>query len=289
MQFVYSAFVLGSIYATMAMGLTLVWGGLRMLNMAHGGFLMIGAYTAYFMSTEFSVPPLVGLVAAVLVGGAVGAAVYPVVVRPLIGKPGWDINVIVATVALSLVFAQVVQLIFGPRTKTLPRIVEGGFSGPARIFIEYQSLLIAGVALATLVVIGAFLRLTRFGLAVRAVAQNLSGARLLGLSIGGTNTLILAVGGGLAALSGVLLASGFVFLTPTMGLAPLVKSLIIIILGGLGSIKGTVYAAYVAGMVEAGVAVYVGAAWSLPILFAVVIVVLLARPQGLFGARVRLA
>lgn len=288
-QFLYSAFVLGSVFATMAMGLSLVWGGLRMLNMAHGALLMIGAYTAFFASDHFGLSPLIGLLLAVVVGCAVGAALYPTIVRPLIGKPGWDINVIVATVALALVLSQVVQLLFGAKTKALPRIVGGGFSGPVDVFIEYQTLVIAGVALATLAAMAIFLRRSRFGLAVRAVAQNLEAAHVIGLSVGAANTLILAVGSGLAALSGVLLASGFVFITPTMGVAPLLKALIIIILGGLGSVKGTVYAAFIAGIVESGVAVYVGATWSLPVLFAVVILVLLVRPQGFFGARLRTA
>lgn len=260
-----------------------------MLNMAHGALLMVGAYTAYFTSDQFGFSPLIGLLLAIVVGCGVGAALYPAIVRPLIGKPGWDINVIVATVALALVLSQLVQLLFGAKTKTLPRIVNGGFRGPADVFIEYQSLFIAGVALATLGLMAVFLRRSRFGLAVRAVAQNLEGARIIGLSIGASNALILAVGSGLAALSGVLLASGFIFITPTMGLAPLLKSLIIIILGGLGSVKGTVYAAFLAGAVESGVAIYVGATWSLPVLFAVVILVLLVRPKGFYGAKLRTA
>ncbi|MDX6588268.1 MAG: branched-chain amino acid transport system permease protein, partial [Solirubrobacterales bacterium] len=282
-QCVYSAFVLGSIYAAMAMGLSLVWGGLRMLNMAHGGLLMVGAYAAFFATDRFGVHPLIALVFAVLVGAGAGALMYPLIVRPLIGKPGWDINVIVATVALTIVLSQVIQLLIGPKTKALPKIVTGGFSGPADIFIEYQTLIIAGVALMTLLAMALFLRYSRLGLSVQAVAQNLEGAHLVGISIGRTNTLILAIGAGLAALSGVLLASGFVFLTPTMGTAPLLKALIIILLGGLGSIKGTVYAAYVAGLVESAVAVYLGATWSLPILFGVVIAILLIRPEGFFG------
>jgi branched-chain amino acid transport system permease protein len=288
LAFVYSGFVLGSIFATMAIGLTLVWGAFRMLNMAHGTLIMLGAYFAYWITDQFGLNLLAGAVVGMIGTGILGAAMYPLIVRPLIGRPGWDINVIVATVALSIIGSQAVQLIFGPHTKSLPSILRGGLHGPHHLFMSYQTLIIAAVALICLGSMAYFLQATRLGVTIRAVAQNLDGARIIGLPIGITYVAVLALGAMLAALSGVFLASQFLFLTPTMGLEPMLITLIIIILGGLGSVAGTVVAAYLSGLIESAVAVYLGAQWSLPVLFLVVIVLLMARPSGLFGVQERL-
>jgi branched-chain amino acid transport system permease protein len=288
-QFLYSGLVLGSIFSAMAVGLALVWGALRMLNMAHGSMIMLGAYVAFVATVQWHLHALVGLVVAVLAVALLGALLYPLVVRPLIGKEGWEVNAIIATVGLSIALSQAVQLIFGPKSKALPPILSGGFLGPDRVFIDYQSLLIAAAALLSLGLTGAFLYRTRYGIALRAVAQNLEGAQLMGLPIGRVYLLILALSAGLAALSGVLLSSGFLFLEPSMGLDPMLKALVIVILGGLGSIRGTLYAAYAAGLVNSGVESYIGPQWALPALFLVVIVVLLLRPSGLLGRSLRSA
>jgi branched-chain amino acid transport system permease protein len=287
--FLYSAFVLGSIFAMMALGLTLVWGAFRMLNMAHGTLIMLGAYAAFWVTDSFDMNVLVGAAAGIVCAGVIGAAMYPLIVRPLIGRPGWDINVIVATVAFSIVGSQVVQLLFGPRTKSLPMIVRGGFRLPNRMYFSYQTLIIAAVSMLSMLLLALLLRRTRMGVTIRAVAQNLDGARIIGLPIGLTYMAVLALGSMLAALAGVFLASQFLFLTPTMGLEPMLITLIIVILGGLGSVAGTVVAAYLAGLIESGVTVYLNAQWSLPILFLVVAVVLMVKPAGLFGIHERMS
>jgi branched-chain amino acid transport system permease protein len=287
--FLYSSFVLGSIFATMSLGLALVWGAFRMLNMAHGTLIMLGAYVAFWVTDSFGVNVLVGAVAGVAFAGAIGAAMYPLFVRPLIGRSGWDINVIVATVAFSIAGSQVVQLVFGPRTKSLPPILSGGIRPVQGIYLSYQTLIIPVMSLMCLLLMAYLLRYTRIGVTIRAVAQNLDGARIIGLPIGTTYVSVLAFGSMLAALSGVFLASDFLFLTPTMSLEPMLVALIIIILGGLGSVAGTVTAAYLAGLIESAVTVYLNAQWSLPVLFLVVIVVLMVRPAGLFGVHERLS
>ena len=287
--FLYNGFVLGSIFATMALGLTLVWGAFRMLNMAHGTLIMLGAYTAYWVTNTLHVNVIIGAVAGMIVAGAIGAAMYPLLMRPLIGRPGWDINVIVATVAFSIVGSQLVELLFGPRTKSLPSIIRGGFRGPLDIYFSYQTLIIPVMSLLCLGLMAYLLKYTRIGVTIRAVAQNMEGARIIGLPIGLTYVSVLAFGAMLAALSGVFLASNFLFLTPLMSFEPMLVSLIIIILGGLGSLTGTVIAAYLAGMIESAVTIYVNAQWSLPALFLVVIIVLMVRPAGLFGVQERMS
>ena len=288
-QFLYSGLILGSIFAAMSIGLALVWGALRMLNMAHGSMIMLGAYLAFFATVQLHLHPLAALVLSVVAVSLLGALLYPLLVRPLIGKEGWEVNAIIATVGLSIALSQAVQLIFGPKSKALPPIVAGGVLGPGQVFIDYQSLLIAAAALASLGLTGVFLYRTRHGIALRAVAQNLEGAQLMGLSVARVYLLVLALSAGLAALSGVLLSSGFLFLEPSMGLDPMLKALVIVILGGLGSIRGTLYAAYVAGLINSGVESYIGPQWALPALFLLVIVVLLLRPSGLLGRSLRSA
>jgi branched-chain amino acid transport system permease protein len=282
LQATYSGLVLGSIYALMAMGFTLIYGALRFLNLALGSLFTLGGYVAWLVAGQWGLVAVLGIVVAFVVVAIVGAGSYHVVVRPLIGRPGWDIATIIATLGLGIVIENLILVKFGPRNKSIPLLVEGGVTLGDVLRVQYQQLLTVVVSLVILILMGAFLTRSRHGLAIRAVAQNREAAYLAGASVHRVFATVMGISAGLAAVAGVLLSAVF-FLNPTVGLATGLKGLVVTIFGGLGSIMGTLYAAFIIGLFESYVSMYFGAKWSLPALFAFLIVVLIIRPGGLAG------
>lgn len=278
---IYSGLILGSIYAVMAMGLTLVYGALRVLNMAHGVLFTVGAYVTWWLSVSVGMHPLIATVFAALVVAAVGAALYGGLMRPMLRNPAWSVNIYIATVGVLIVIENVLLVVFGPRIKSLPPLLDGDVR-VAGLLVSYQHILILGVALGVLFVMAQYLRRSRLGLAITATSQNRVAAQLMGVNVDRVYLTVMAVSAGLAAVGGVLLSS-FYFLSPTMGLTALLKALVVTIFGGLGSVKGTVVAAFAIGITEAAVSLQYGVKWSLPVLFVLLAVVLLFRPNGLFG------
>jgi branched-chain amino acid transport system permease protein len=281
-QATYSGLVLGSIYALMAMGFTLIYGALRFLNLALGALFTLGGYVAWLVTGQWGLAAVLGIVAAFVVVSAIGAASYQTVVRPLIGRPGWDIATIIASLGLGIVIENLILIEFGPRNKSIPLLLEGGFRVGDILRVQYQQLLTIAVSLFILVLMGLFLTRSRHGLAIRAIAQNRDAAYLVGTPVHRVFAIVMGISAGLAAVAGVLLSAVF-FLNPSVGLAMGLKGLIVTIFGGLGSIIGTLYAAFLIGLFESYVSMYLGARWSLPALFLFLIAVLIIRPGGIAG------
>ena len=283
-QAIVSGLVTGSIYALMTVGMTLIYGTLRTLNMAHGSMVMIGGYVSWMLFAGFGWGPLVGLVAASMVAFAFGIVIQQIAVRPLIGRTGFDFEMtaFISTFAVTIVLSNVALQIYGARNKAVPPVIRGRFHLIEGVSVSWHSMVMAGVAITMLVGLGVFLSKTRYGLAISAVAQELDAARLMGIPVGRVYNLTMAVSSALAAVAGVLLASVF-FVSPVAGDLPLLKALIVAIFGGLGSIRGTILAAYVIGLLESLISLYFGVKWSLPTLFFVIMLVMLVRPTGLFG------
>lgn len=282
-QTIYSGLVLGSIYALMAVGLTLIFGALRVLNLAHGALMMLGAYVSWMVADQFGLPAFLGLPISFVVLMLIGFAIYKLLIGPMIGKPNWDTNTFIATSGLALALESLALLQFGPRNQAQPFAIEGNFQ-LLNVTISYQDLVIMAVAAIALLLMEWFLTKTRPGLAIRATAQQADAAQLMGIRKDHIFLLVLGLSSGLAAISGVLLSSIF-FIAPTFGFYPMLKSFIICIFGGLGNIRGTLYAAFIIGITEALVSLYLGVRFALPVMFGLIIVVLIFRPNGLFGQR----
>jgi branched-chain amino acid transport system permease protein len=277
----YTAVVLGSIYAVSAVGLTLIYGTMRFLNLAHGGMFVAGGYVAWLLTSKAGLPVLAGIMAAIGTGAILGLVVFRLILRPLLGSPRWDTATIFASVGLAIVLEAATLLIFGPRLRSLPPLVSGGLQ-LGSIVVRYNALLTGLIALVLLGATNLFLKRSRHGIALRAVSENVTAAFLMGIPARRTYASALAIGTALASGAGVLLTS-FFLLRPTSGLDPMMRALLVIVFGGLGSIPGTVVAAYTVGLLEAAVAIVFGGRWRLPALFLFMIVVLLVRPHGLFG------
>lgn len=279
-----SGVVIGAIYAIMTVGMTLVYGSLRTLNMAQGAYVMIGGYAAWLLYMHFGISPWIGLLAAAFTGAVFGIATEFFSVRPLVGRKDIDFEMVayISTLAVTIILAAGALLLFGAESKAIPPLIGGGLSLPGGVVLTWQSVMILVISLVSLAALSWFLNSTRHGLSVRAVAQELDAARLVGVQTTRVYTLTMALAGSLAGIAGVLLAPLY-FISPGSGDLPLLKGLTVAILAGLGSLRGTIYAALLMGLIESLSSTYVGTGWSLPIMFVIIILVLIVRPNGLFG------
>lgn len=284
---VVSGVVLGSIYALMASGLSLVWTTLGIFNFAHGALMTLGAYVAWTVSDaagfDFGLAAGIAVAVAVLIG--VGILMERTVVRPFYDHRDILLITVMTTLATMIFVEKGIQLIWGARLKQLAPIVPGKVE-VFRTTISSQELLIIIVAPLLLGALWLFLRETRIGRGIRAVGQNPDAARLIGIDVSRLFIVTFALSAVLAGSTGILLGS-VRLLTPAFGTDPLVKALIIVIFGGLGSLSGTILAAYIMGIVEAALTYFIGIYWTPSVIFVLLIVVLLLRPQGLLGKVVR--
>ncbi|MEI7742335.1 MAG: branched-chain amino acid ABC transporter permease [Chloroflexota bacterium] len=282
LQAVVSGLTVGSIYAVMTVGLTLIYGALRTLNMAHGTLVMIGGFVVWGMSTVLGLPVIVGTVGAFVVAFALGVLIYRLAVAPLIGHREFEMVGFISTLAVSMIIQNVMLVVFGARNKPVDPIVPGSIPLPFQITVTWNQVLMTAVAILVLVALQLFLTRSRHGLAVVAVAQNLDAAKLMGVNARLIYAMTMGISAGLAAVAGVLLAPLY-FVSPNAGDLPLLKAIIVAIFGGMGSVRGTIVAAFLIGLVEEMASTYLGAKFALPALFAVVFVTLTIRPNGLFG------
>ena len=280
-----SGLVLGSMYALMATGLSLVWGTLRVFNFAHGSLMMMGAYLAWTVSNHrgLDLGLALGVVGAVTGLFLLGVIIYQTLVRPYMKRPNLVLIAVITTLAGSIFLDNSAHLIWGPRMKRLPRLVEGSV-GLLGANVSAQEALVIILAPLILAILALFLKRTKLGLAIRGVEQNRDSALLLGVNVSGIYALTWGLSAALAAVAGIILGS-IRFITPTMGGDPLMRSFMVVILGGLGSMYGTMTAAYIVGLLEAVCMLVLGLYGTPPILFLVMVLVLVFKPTGLFGEK----
>jgi branched-chain amino acid transport system permease protein len=280
-----SGIVLGSLYAMMATGLSLVWTTLGIFNFAHGIFMALGALIAWQFGNElgWGFGPAAGLALGVAALIGIGFVSELVLVRPFLARRDVVLLAVITTLSASIFFENGTLMIWGARYKQLDPLIEGKV-GLLSTAISAHEVLIIAIAPVTLIGLWLFLKFTRLGSAIRAVSQNREAALLMGMNVPILYSSAFALSAGLAGLSGILLGS-IRLITPSLGNEPLVKSLIVAIFGGLGSLSGTIGAAYVIGLLEAMGVFFIGLYWTPAMLFGVMILVLLVRPTGLFGRK----
>jgi branched-chain amino acid transport system permease protein len=281
---VISTVVLGSIYGLVAIGMTLIYGTLRILDMSQGSMVMIGSFVAWGILVVANSNPVVAIVVAFVVTFVLGTFTQLISVQPLMGRRhelDFEMVTFITTFAVAIVFANLALQIFGPFQKNVPAVVHGGITILDQD-LSFQSIAMAGTSIVLMGVLGLFLARTRWGLAIRAVAQDLDAARLAGVPVGKLYPLTMGLASALAGVGGVFLG-GLFFASPTAGDLPLLQALIVVIFGGLGSLSGTLYAAYAIGLIQSVAIVTIGTTWTLPVLYGVILLVLIFRPYGLRG------
>jgi branched-chain amino acid transport system permease protein len=277
---VVTGLVNGGVYALLAIGFSLIFGVARIVNIAHTAFYMLAAYCFYALLVHLRLGFVVSAAIAVVAVTALAMLCYRLVIEPVREH---EAAVLIATIALALIFQELMLYSFGGHYLGIPSTLEGA----ARVFgvaIPYQRLLILVVAAAMLALVWFVLYRTKLGLAIRATANDLEVASLVGMNVHRVALATVALSVALAAVAGVVVAPVFV-VDPFMWLAPLVTMLAIVVLGGLGSMKGSLIGALIIGYVEA-LTVFTlpaGAYLKGAVALGIMVAVLLARPEGLFG------
>ena len=280
-QIVITGLTMGSMYALAAVGLSLIYGTLGMFNMAHGLFMTFGGYMAYSAATTFGIPLVLGIVVAMVAGAAIGMVTHLVIVRFMLGTPDFGTNVLVATAGLGIVIEDLLLKAYGGYPYPQPLTVDG-FTRVAGVTLTYQAMIIFVVALVLIVGVAWLLKFTRFGRAIRATAMNREAAMLMGVKADTVYLQVMALAGMLAGVAGLMISTQAT-LSPQMGGDLLLKAFVICVVAGLGNVWGAGLCAFVLALLEAAIGFYVGVRFGFPAMLLLVIVVLIWRPQGLFG------
>jgi branched-chain amino acid transport system permease protein len=276
----------GGLYALGAFGLSLVFGVLGVLNVTHGDFLMLGGLLCYAAYVALGLDPLVSLLIVIPVFFGVGCVFARMLIQPLLAKSHHELLMgsILVTLGMALAIEDLVPFFWTQSFSGIPYTVRSLVVGDIVIPTLRLAILLSILTLTLLLHV--FLRRTLIGIALRAMAQNRQGAMLVGVDLGRLSMLAFGLGTALVASAGV--AHVMLYsITPTMGIPLTLKYLTIVVLGGLGSLLGSVLGGMVLGLSEALTSLYIGPEWAPTVAFIVLIVVLVARPQGLFGERRR--
>lgn len=274
---------LGAIYALMAAGLVTVWTTLGIFNFAHGAFIALGAYIGWQIADAEAagLGLAAGVVGAFVLLFLLGLVFHAALVRPFERRADIVIACVITTLAGAAICESAINLIWGPRSKQLAQLARGELD-LGLIRLPASDVVLVAVVVATLAVLGWFLGRTRTGRAMRAVSQNREAAELMGLDVPRLYALAFGLSAAIAGLAGIFVG-GLRFMTPTMGTDPLMKALIVVILGGVARFTSPIYAAILVGFVESFSNYFVGLYWTPAVLFLMMIVVLFLKPSGLFG------
>lgn len=277
---------LGSVYAIIALGYTMVYGIAKMLNFAHGDIIMVGGFTAFTVVSTMGGSPIVGILAAVVVCTALGVAVERIAYRPL--RDASPLAVLITAIGVSYLLQNVALLIFGSNARQFTSVVNlpplklaGGELSISRVTIV--TILACVVIMAGLMF---FINKTKIGQAMLAVSEDRGAATLMGINVNRTIAITFAIGSALAAIAGVLLCSAYPSLTPYTGSMPGIKAFVAAVFGGIGSIPGALIGGVLLGVIENLTKAYISSQLSDAIVFSVLIIVLLVRPTGILGKKV---
>ena len=279
-QIVIYGAVISAIYALLAVGFTLIFGVARILNLAHGAFYALGAYGVYTLTANARLPLWLAAVIAVAAVAALGILMERVLVRPLRRSM---LAVLLITLAVALMVEQVLLLVFGSEARNVPSMIDTTYN-VFGVDISGQRLLALAGSIVVLTGLWIFLQFTRVGAAILAISQDAEAAQYMGIPSDRMYSIVMGVSAGMAAVAGVLVAP-FQSVIPSMGLLPLVKAFAIVVVGGLGSIAGSIVGALLLGFSETIVAFKVSIEWSQIVSVAAVLITLVLRPAGFFGKR----
>ncbi|GHU40930.1 branched-chain amino acid ABC transporter permease [Spirochaetia bacterium] len=281
---------LGAIYALIALGYTMVYGIVLLINFAHGDILMVGAYSAYFVLTKFGVTPLTlcaSFVFAMTVCACLGMVIERLAYKPLRAAP--RLNSLITAIAVSLILENGVRVLpfIGPNPRQFPRpavhnISFGNFS------ISNIQIIVIVVSAIMMIALNYIITSTKRGKAMRSVSFDMNAAALMGVSVNGTIAFTFALGSALAAAGGILFAFSYPQVSPTMGMMPGLKAFVAAVLGGIGSVPGAMLGGIVLGVAETLTKGFISSQYSDAITFSILIIILLVKPTGILGVKAKI-
>lgn len=267
----------------MALGLAIVYGVIHVFNFGHGIVAVIGGYLTWLLLSQTGMGLIPAVVCMLVMMFFFGLLIFKLTLNPLLKTPNWEFSTIIFLLGFGILLENLTLQAFGPRVKHIPPFFEGSLKlGFLRV--NWHEISIIVIVLVFVVLLNLFLKRTWFGQAMRAVAQDMDGARIVGINIQQTFGFAFAFATAVTGFSGVLLGTKY-YMTPHIGWDWMVKGFVIIVLGGLGSASGAIYAALIMGIIEAYVTLLLGSLWVWPAWFVLFVAILLLRPQGLAGGR----
>ena len=276
-----SGLSLGSIYALIALGYTMVYGIAKMLNFAHGDVIMVGAFTVIVSVMMLGFPIWVGLLLSVVICTVLGMTIERVAYKPL--RKAEPLTVLITAIGVSYLLQNVALLIFGSTQKSFPKVFHVSSVHFGDVSMSGASVVTLAVTIVIMICLSLFINKTRAGKAMRAVSQDKEAAELMGISVNRTISLTFAIGSALAAVAGVFYGATYGFIGPFTGSMPGIKAFVAAVFGGIGSIPGAMVGGLLLGVLESMSKAYISTELSDGIVFASLIIVLLVRPTGLFG------
>lgn len=286
LSYLISGIGLGSVYAIIALGYSMVYGIAKMLNFAHGDVIMIGAYIAFFALSRYNMPVLLAILIAVLVCTCLGIVIEKLAYKPL--RQATSLAVLITAIGVSYFLQNLAQLLWTSSPKFFTSIVGNGsfslFDG--QLNITYINVITIVTCIIIMIVLTLFINNTKIGRAMRACSEDKDAARLMGINVNKTISITFAIGSGLAAIASVLLCSTYPTISPTLGSMPGIKAFTAAVFGGIGSIPGALVGGLLLGIIENLAKAYISTQLSDAIVFAVLIIVLLIKPAGILGKKI---
>ncbi len=278
---------LGSIYAIIALGYTMVYGIAKMLNFAHGDVIMIGAYSAFVALYRANLPLPIALIISIIICTLLGVIIERLAYKPL--RQASSLAVLITAIGVSYFLQNLALLIWGSAAKIFPTILDYGSINlfNDQLKISYQMLITITVCIVIMILLNLFIKKTKIGKAMRACSEDKEAAALMGINVDNIISLTFAIGSGLAAIAAILLCAAYPTVTPTLGSMPGIKAFTAAVIGGIGSIPGALLGGLLLGVIEIIVKAYGLSELTDAIAFGVLILVLLFKPTGLLGKKVK--
>ena len=286
LSYLISGISLGSIYAIIALGYTMVYGIARMLNFAHGDIIMVGGFAIFTMVSTLGMAPMVGILTAIVVCTVLGVTIEFVAYRPLRGAS--SLAVLITAIGVSYLLQNLALLIFGSNARQFTSVVTvpGLKLAGGRLSISGETIVTIVVCIVIMAGLTGFINKTKVGQAMLAVSEDRGAATLMGINVNRTIAITFAIGSALAAIAGALLCSTYPSLTPYTGSMPGIKAFVAAVFGGIGSIQGALIGAIILGVVENLSKAYISSQLSDAIVFSLLIIILLVRPTGILGKKI---
>ena len=274
----------GSVYALVALGYSMVYGIIKLLNFAHGDIIMVGAYMVYYAIASFALPPVVAIILAIGVSTLLGVTVEKVAYTPLRSAP--RLSLLITAIGVSFLLENGAQLVFGADQKSMDPLITGSVM-VGRVNVNYTAIVTIVVSLIIMVLLWFVVNKTKAGKAMRAVSEDMGAAQLMGISLNRTISMTFAIGSALAGIGSVLYLAAYTQASPTMGSMLGIKAFVAAVLGGIGSIPGAMIGGFTIGVLEALVAAAGFSMWKDAAVFLVLIIVLLFKPTGFLGKKMQ--